>query len=337
MSQLLVRDQFREGVFARDAHKCVICGDPAQDAHHIMERRLFTDGGYYLNNGASVCGHCHYHCETTTICTERLREAAGIVEVVLPPHLYKDQRYDKWGNPILPNGTRLQGELFWDESVQKVLKDYLHVFTHYVKYPRTYHLPWSLGMNEDDRQHTADSQWYGLEVVCTLKMDGENTTMYSDHIHARSLDSLNHPSRNWVKNYWSGLAHDIPEHWRICGENLYASHSIHYDTLSSYFLGFSAWDKFNTCLGWDETLEWFGLLGIRSVLQLYRGIYDSKKIQAIKLDFAADEGYVLRPTGRFHYSQFRHLVGKFVRPNHVQTTKHWMQGQPIVRNGLNVS
>ena len=51
----LTRDQFRNGVFARDGHKCVLCQAPGQDAHHIMERRLFPDGGYYLDNGATVC------------------------------------------------------------------------------------------------------------------------------------------------------------------------------------------------------------------------------------------------------------------------------------------
>ena len=34
MEKLLTRDEFREGVFKRDAHKCVICGEPAKDAHH---------------------------------------------------------------------------------------------------------------------------------------------------------------------------------------------------------------------------------------------------------------------------------------------------------------
>jgi len=57
--QLLSRTEFREGVFERDKLKCVICGAPAVDAHHIIERRLFPDGGYYLDNGSSLCGDCH--------------------------------------------------------------------------------------------------------------------------------------------------------------------------------------------------------------------------------------------------------------------------------------
>ena len=61
---ILTRDQFREGVFERDKHKCVFCDKPAVDAHHILERRLFSGaqaGGYFMSNGASVCeiGRAH--------------------------------------------------------------------------------------------------------------------------------------------------------------------------------------------------------------------------------------------------------------------------------------
>ena len=34
--KIISRDEFREGVFKRDGHKCVICGQPAKDAHHII-------------------------------------------------------------------------------------------------------------------------------------------------------------------------------------------------------------------------------------------------------------------------------------------------------------
>src|SRR3546814_17638272 len=62
---LLTRTAFREGVFARDENRCVFCPLPAEDAHHIIERRLWPDGGYYLDNGASVCRAHHIRCETT--------------------------------------------------------------------------------------------------------------------------------------------------------------------------------------------------------------------------------------------------------------------------------
>lgn len=239
---LLSRDAFKEAVFARDKMRCVFpwCDNAAVDAHHIMERRLWGDGGYYLENVASVCAECHVKCEMTNISVEDVRRYAGINRIVVPEHLYQDQIYDKWGNPIMTNGSRLKGELFDDPSVQKILSagNVLHLFVDWVKYPRTYHLPWSCSISNDDRILHDLSCFQNRRVIVTEKMDGENTTMYRDHIHARSVDSRNHPSRNWVKNLWGRLSHDIPSGWRICGENLFATHSISYSNLQSYFLDF---------------------------------------------------------------------------------------------------
>jgi len=331
--KLLSRNDFRELVFQRDGRKCVICKQQAVDAHHIIERRLWPDGGYYLDNGVSVCEMHHIMCERTDISVEDIRTAAGIVNKMLPPHLYTDQMYDKWGNPILPNGRRLKGELFYDESVQKILNNSLSLFDNYVKYPRTYHLPWSAGMNDDDRQMPDTNSFNNVRVIVTEKMDGENTTMYTDHIHARSIDSSNHESRSWVKQYWGQLRSDIPDGWRICGENLYAKHSILYDTLPTYFLGFSVWNK-NICLSWDDTIEWMSLLNITPVPVLYDGIYDAQKIKALwdESKSSVSEGYVIRNASEFSYDQFRYNVGKFVRKDHIQTVRHWLHGQRMERN-----
>lgn len=121
------------------------------------------------------------------------------------------------------------------------------------KYPRTFHLPWSEGATQDDKI-TNDLSLFEKEIVVTIKMDGENTTCYSDYIHARSLDSRNHVSRNWVKAFHATFKHNIPIGWRICGENLFAQHSIRYDNLESYFYLFSIWDDNNNCLNWADTL-----------------------------------------------------------------------------------
>lgn len=333
MHKLLTRDQFREQVFARDRHECVLCGAPAQDAHHIIERRLWRDGGYYLANGASVCGDCHLKCESTEVSVAQIRVAAGITKPVIPDHLYSDTVYDKWGNIILDNGTRLKGELFHDASVQKVIAPFLHVFTDRVKYPRTHHLPWSPGITEDDRVIQNLTEFKGERVIVTEKMDGENTTWYKDGTHARSVDGRGHPSRDWCKNLWSQISGEIPHGWRICGENLYATHSIRYDSLSTYFMGFSIWDDRNQCLSWDETQEWFQLLGITSVPIMYDGIYDEKLIRSLydeKRDWHLREGYVIRTARSFSYGEFKSCVAKFVRANHVSTSKHWMFGRAHV-------
>lgn len=339
MSKLLSRDAFREGVFARDDHRCVICREPAVDAHHILERRLWPDGGYYLDNGASLCEDHHLACEMTLISVEQVREAAGITRAVLPPHLYSDLAYDKWANIVMPNGTRLRGELFGDPSVQKILAagGVLDLFSDRVKYPRTHHVPWSPGINDDDRVHPDMACFVGQRVIATLKMDGENTSLYRNGLHARSVDSGSHPSRNWLKSFHARICGDIPEGWRVCGENLFARHSIRYSSLPSFFMGFSIWTDRNECLSWDATLEWFELLGIQPVPVLFDGMYDERtllKLHRPVVDGQEQEGWVLRLADGFSYGAFRTAMAKFVRAGHVQTTKHWMHGQPVVPNQL---
>lgn len=328
--RLLSRDDFRAAVLRRDGGRCVLCGQPADDAHHILERRLFPDGGYYLDNGASVCDGCHVRCEMTLVTVEQVRAAAGIHGKVLPPHLYGDEVYDKWGNTVLPDGRRTRGELFFDASVQKILAagGALERFTHLVKYPRTHHLPWSPGATEDDRFVADLDALQGREVVATVKMDGEHATLYRDHLHARSLDPARHESRSWLQNFHARIAADIPDGWRICGENLYAKHSIHYRDLPTYFLGFSVWNERNVCLGWDETLTWFDLLGVTPVDVLYRGPFQEHVLRALHRSMHAGnecEGHVVRVAAAFEFRAFRSCVAKFVRAEHAQTNQHWLR------------
>lgn len=339
MEKLLSREEFRTSVFKRDDGLCVLCGAKGVDAHHIIERRLFTAenelGGYFLSNGVTVCSECHLKCETTDVSVEQVRAAAGIRNAILPSHFEVGTVCDKWGNPVMPNGQRLRGEMFFEEQVQKALKGHLSSFTHWVKYPRTYHFPWSPGCSDDDKVLNSCEGMDGQRVIVTLKMDGENTTLYRDHIHARSLDSKHHPSRDWVKGFWQARRWDIPEYWRICGENLFARHSIAYEDLPSYFMGFSIWNERNVALSWDETQEWFDLMGIRSVPVLYDGVFDEKKIRDMfeNLDTEKEEGIVVRVADRISYHDFRNKVAKAVRKNHVQTDSHWMHAE-IVRNGI---
>jgi hypothetical protein len=253
--------------------------------------------------------------------------------------------YDKWGNQILRNGTRVKGELFDDESVQKILKagNVLGEFTHHVKYPRTYHLPWSPGMNRDDRMMTDTNVFRGQQIMICEKLDGENTSCYTDRVTARSLETSSHPSRNWVKNLWAQFGYNIPVGWRVCGENMFAKHAIHYskannNALETFFYMFSIWDDKNMCLSWDETVEWAELLGLTLVPVYYYGVYDIDVITELnkKMEDSPNniEGYVIRLAREYHYSEFRDVCGKYVRKNHVQNNHgHWTT-QKIIKNEL---
>ncbi|MFG2624302.1 RNA ligase family protein [Streptomyces sp. NPDC048473] len=202
-------------------------------------------------------------------------------------------------------------------------------------YPRTAHLPWSPGATSDDVRIADLSGLAGREVVVTEKLDGENTTLYADGLHARSLDSAHHPSRGWVKALQGRTGARIPEGWRVCGENMFARHSIPYDNLESFFYGFSVWDG-EHCLGWDRTVVFLRELGIPVPPVLWRGAFDAraeKALRALRPDTGRQEGYVVRPADGFDAPDFGRRVAKWVRPGHVQTDTHWMHAS-VVENGL---
>ncbi|MFF4444037.1 RNA ligase family protein [Streptomyces sp. NPDC001502] len=201
-----------------------------------------------------------------------------------------------------------------------------------IHYPRTPHLPWSPGAAADDVRALGLAGLAGHEVVVTEKLDGENTTLYADGLHARSLDSAHHPSRAWVKGLQGRIGPGIPAGWRVCGENLYARHSIPYEDLDSWFYGFSVWDG-EHCLDWDRTVRFLRGLGVPTPRVLWRGTFDERALRRLKLDTARQEGYVVRTAAGFAREDFGRCVAKWVRGGHVQTSTHWMFAQ-VVPNGL---
>jgi ATP-dependent RNA circularization protein (DNA/RNA ligase family) len=204
-----------------------------------------------------------------------------------------------------------------------------------VKYPRTYHFPWSPGRSSDDKVLKSTEHFQGKQVIVTEKMDGESCSMYRDGSHARSLSSSDHYSRHQVKAIHSTIKNDIPEGWRICGENLAYCKSILYTDLEAFFYVFSIWTDKNECLPWCETKEWCALLGIPTVKTLWNGIYDEEAIKNIKINTEKQEGYVVRLTNGFHYDDFGKSVAKYVRTGHVQSGDHWMH-QQLIPNKLKV-
>ena len=342
---LLTPDEFRDRALARRAGLCCVpgCGAQAQAAHRLLDGRLWPDGGYYLDNGVPLCNKHQDEAASTALPVEQLRSWCGIQAPVLPPQFEEGERLDAWGNPVLPSGQRLRGELFLEPDVQDHLArgGFLDRFTHWCKYPRTYHMPFSPGASSDDKILPGLDHFRGRRVIGTIKKDGENATLYRDHYHARSLNSKHHPSRDWIKGFWNAVRHDIPEEWRVCGENLFARHSIGYTDLRSFFYGFSVWNERNVCLDWDATLEWFSLIGssaglhIEPVEMVYDGLFDEQAVRRICEDLVGrgEEGMVLRVADAFAYRDFRYSAAKYVRADHVQTDQHWMHRE-VVANSL---
>ena len=202
------------------------------------------------------------------------------------------------------------------------------------KYPSTWHLPWSDNYKSTtDRVLKSADHFVGKRVVVTEKMDGENTTIYhTGKCHARSLDSGYHASRTDVRRVAGEVAHTIPEGWRVCGENMFAKHSLFYNDLEALFLVFSVWDDTNHCLSWDETLKFCKERGLKTVPMLMVGPWAKGDEKIVFAGWERQkEGYVIRLYDRFHFSDFDTALAKYVRKNHVQTSEHWLR-QPLVKN-----
>ena len=213
----------------------------------------------------------------------------------------------------------------------------------HIKYPRTPHLPWSPGYTDDDVLLNDASHFVGREVVCLEKMDGENTSIYNDGTHARSLDSKDHPSRAYIKQIYGRIKQDIPADMKLCAENCFAVHSIRYKALPDWLLLFGIYQETQNgviCLSWDDTKTWSELLELCVVPELYRGVYDEEKIKACYTGQSkfqgAQEGYVIRAVESFDLDNFNQSIAKWVRPHHIQTDEHWTHKQ-IEINGRRTS
>lgn len=313
---LLTRDNFRNSVLQSTNGKCAFCDLDAVDAHHIIERKLWDDEGYYFVNGCSVCESHHRLAERNIITPNQCRKAMGHDEVIEP--FDNDQDHDKWGNELK-------------------VKEH---FDGWIKYPSTRYFDFSPSIDADE---TFDlSNFVNCPVVVTIKMDGSNMTMTKDHIASRNGWCATHESFDMAKAEHAKMKHLIPENYQIFGEWLYAKHSIEYDDLEGYFQVFSVYDK-NTheFLDWEDTKRIAEELGFIIVPVLYDGVIEKEdwKLRNDLTEMAdymiedGHEGIVVRSIYSFHYSQFEQRLAKYVRPNHIQTDKHWSK-QRIVRNQL---
>lgn len=218
----------------------------------------------------------------------------------------------------------------------------------YVKYPRTFHLPYSLSKTNDDKTLETDEHFKKMkDVVVTIKMDGENTTVYANgYMHARSIDSNNKPWQKEVKALISNWYYKLPDTMRVCGENLQAKHSISYSfnnrkDLFQVFGIYDTEDERDMCLSWDLTKYICKDFGISTVPVIYRGKYDKDKILQAFNEYCKQkapeevEGFVVRNACSFPTSEFSENVGKYVRANHVQTDEHWTknwENNKIIKN-----
>jgi hypothetical protein len=223
------------------------------------------------------------------------------------------------------------------------------IFETNIKFPKTFHFPFSPGLTKGDKKLENTDQFLNKEVVILEKVDGENTTITRSKCYARSVDSQHHWSRSRIKAMQSELSIKLQdpkfdEILRITGENLVAKHTIFYNELPDWFLCFGIWDHQGDCVSWDDMVILAEELGITLVPLLARGIYQKNdkillpdgKLLDVKSFFTGkskiggdQEGFVVRLASSFNHKDYKTSTAKYVRKNHVQTDKHWLKFSDI--------
>ena len=96
---LLTREEFRKKVLAKYNGKCCVpgCNYDAVDAHHIMDRKLWNDGGYYLSNGAALCSVHHLDAETGKITP---KQCLDYMNIKLTDIRVPDKIAEKYSNKV---------------------------------------------------------------------------------------------------------------------------------------------------------------------------------------------------------------------------------------------
>lgn len=210
------------------------------------------------------------------------------------------------------------------------------------KYPKSWHLSYSEKLSSDDKKCVNENHFNDKDVIVTIKMDGENCTIYNDHTHARSLDSrIDSEDRRWIDALRkSKIEGNIPSNFRICGENLFFKHTCEYNDLKSMFYVFSIWEG-DKCLSWDETVLWCGLLGLETVPVIFDGKYDKNEILDSFSKYQKNnnvEGFVVRLKDSFDISDFSISLNKYVKKSFILPSQHWRYAQKTMNklsNGKN--
>jgi hypothetical protein len=157
------------------------------------------------------------------------------------------------------------------------------------------------------------------ELVVTEKLDGGPLVFTRDAVHGPD----GAPAQPWDRPataLWTMIAHHIPDHWRVCGESMWARRGIAYADLPGVYIVHSLWDETETLLGWDDTTDWAERLELPVVPVLYRGASLSEACAAWsrRRDPRDSEGYVVRRAGRIPARLLPMRLLCWVRPKHDQ-------------------
>ncbi len=222
--------------------------------------------------------------------------------------------------------------------------------TDFFRYPRTPHLAWlGDGQPRGDKvlpAHDAEAMLSG-EVVVEEKIDGANlglSVSEDGELRAQNRGSYLAPGRahpqfrplwSWLAPRESALVDALWPDLVLFGEWCYAVHSVRYDRLPDWFLGFDVYDRASGRF-WDTARrnDLLATLDLSSVPRLAAGRFTLDDLVALfgpsRLGSVPMEGVVVRREA----DGWTTARAKLVRPAFIQhIDTHWAKG-PLQRNRL---
>lgn len=223
--------------------------------------------------------------------------------------------------------------------------------TAFVRFPHTPHLAWlGEGLPRDDKVLPPDeaSALLAGEVVVEEKIDGANigfsvgqggdlriqnrgSYLDLDHVHPQFR-----PLRTWLQVRETLLVDTLRSELMLFGEWCYAVHSVAYDRLPNWFLGFDVYDR-SVERFWDTSRrnELLDALRLHPVPRIARGQFSIEGVGVLlssksRVGDEIVEGVVIRSEA----DGFTTARAKLVRAEFTQTIdEHWSR-KPLRRNSL---
>lgn len=300
------RKYFRQAVFAESNNHCIVpwCTNDAVDAHHIVERELWTGGGYTPPNGAAVCSTHHQYAESNHIPPQAFWLWKAVLQADIRPDNFSD-----WDTLDVTTPTPSQ---FETADINKWGRGFdtppWKQHRERIKYQSSRHLMplyWNDQTLADERIENDDTEletvepFVGVPLVVMHKMDGGNCMLVNNlenPVRARNGKTPTDTMKPLYREdglYWRQKVNEkLPDRLQVFGEWLHAKHSIHYgcdcepacedvgpglsevtgiDDDRAYFQVFGVYDKgVDMWLSWPMTEKVADKLGFPTAPVLYR-------------------------------------------------------------------
>ncbi len=223
----------------------------------------------------------------------------------------------------------------------------------FVKYPHTPHLAWlGSGQPRSDKvlSENERERFLARDLVIEEKVDGANvgiSVVNGELVVQNRGEYLRCPAhaqfsplRPWIESRRNRLINELGSNLILFGEWCYAVHTVRYDALPDWYLGFDVYDR-NAGKFWsvDRRNALLQRTGLCAVPEIGRGRYDANRLKEITATGRSRYGngpleglYLRRESGAWLKQR-----AKIVRAEFSQSIQEHWSGRSMQRNRLRLA